>query len=179
MDSTVWAAVIGAAATVAAAVITYFATRAPRTGAKSKEAWYTQWALSRVYHEELRLEVTKSGVVEGTRTTMDTSGGKTDYVVTGYKRDGFYWLEYHLPTGRGGGAATLKEFTPGRLIGLVSSVDCDAPILQCRSNRWVPLDERALYNQTWMKLLGRIAPQDQDAPSSTPSAGNTLSGAAG
>jgi hypothetical protein len=175
MDATVLAAVIGAGATIAASVITYVATRPAGTGTKTKEAWYTQWRLSRVYHEELRLDVGSSGQVEGSRMTMDPSGGRTEYVVRGFKRDGFYWLEYHLADGRGGGAMTLKEFTPGRLIGLVSSVDCDAPILQCRANRWIPLEERTSYSQNWLRLLGRISPQDQDVSPGNPVAGAAVS----
>jgi hypothetical protein len=158
-DPQIKAAIIGAVATVVAALIGYYAVRRGGRQRAYRERWYTRWQFGqKVYHETLDLETSASGVVAGRRTTTPEGDAPTSYNVTGYKKDSFYWLEYHLAEGRGGGAITLQEFTPGKLMGLVTSVDCDNHMMQCRANRWLPYEERSGYKPEWQSTIGRVAP---------------------
>ncbi len=155
MDSQVIGAIIGAVATIIAAVIGRLLIR--RTERKlQQEKWYTQWRFSRTHHEELELKISTSGKVSGTRITTEEGHAPKKYEVTGYKQDSFYWLEYHLNSGEGGGAITLQKFTPGQLVGLVTSVDCNGTLLQCRKNHWLPYDERLNFESKWDKTLASV-----------------------
>jgi len=159
MDSQMKAAIICAVATLMAALIGYYAIRRGGRQRAQRERWCTRWQFGqKMYHETLDLETSDSGVVVGKRTTTAEGDAPTTYKVAGYKKDSFYWLEYHLTEGRGGGAITLQEFTPGKLMGLVTSVDCDSHLMQCRANRWLPYEERSSYKSEWQSTIGRVAP---------------------
>ncbi|HEV2801764.1 MAG TPA: hypothetical protein VGW12_14915 [Pyrinomonadaceae bacterium] len=155
MDAQVTGAIIGGAATLLAALVGYLATHR-KEKVSQREKWYTRWKFNRIHHEVLELKISESGAVSGTRTTAAEGDTAKIFKVTGHKQGSFYWLEYHLEEGRGGGAITLQEFTPGHLSGLVTSVACDGTVLQCRVNRWLPYEDRNSYDLDWFATVARV-----------------------
>jgi hypothetical protein len=122
----------------------------------------------------LELRISTSGTVTGTRTTIAPKDSPKVFQIAGHKQESFYWLEYHNAgtklTERGGGAITLYLFTPGQLIGLVTSVDCHGRFLNCRVNRWVPFEDEKQYDPKWFSTVGRVNlpghPEAEHSPNS-------------
>ena len=156
MSPTIVAAIISALAAVIAAIIG-LAVNKKKEKYVQKERWYTRWAFAKPLHEVLQIQVDSSGIVTGTRTTTAEGSEPNTFRVKGHKQHGSYWLEYEKEDGHGGGAITLHMYTPGKLMGLVTSVDCDATTLLCRVNRWLPYEERSDYKPKWCETVARVA----------------------
>jgi hypothetical protein len=155
MDPVVIAAIIGAVATIVAAWLAY--APAKRRLIARREKWYTRWTLGRVFHETLELKITAAGAVTGTRTTISEGGMPCVFEVAGHVHSGFYWLDYHEKDGPGGGSITLLTYTPGRLVGLVTTIDCNGALLLCRTNQWVPFDQGSSYTSSACATVAKVA----------------------
>lgn len=128
------------------------------TATATSNEWYSEWRLGRnetLYTEFLTLHIEQNGTVTGKRRVESRS--VTTYMVVGFTRGAFLWLEYHDPERSGGGTLLLKEFTSGRLRGFITSIDCDNGRLRCYLNSWVPVVARAQFDRSWQKLIGEIS----------------------
>jgi hypothetical protein len=116
--------------------------------------WYFK---SGITEEELQIRMDGHSV-SGKRITKHPKGKVTVYDVTGWNFGFTYWLEYHLPTDNGGGVILLDEFTNDKWSGIVASKDCDTGIKQCRTNMWLPVEQKRNHKQDYFMFVGAVTP---------------------
>jgi hypothetical protein len=119
--------------------------------------WYTEWRLgSNVHKETLTLSEMPDRRITGRRWT-ESSKGTMKYAVSGYLRDGCYWLEYHDEENLGGGTLLLHRLPEigGLLQGLVTFPDCTKGHQLCFANQWIPKANAESYDPSWQIKLGQ------------------------
>jgi hypothetical protein len=119
--------------------------------------WYTEWLLgSNVHKETLTLSEMPDRRIVGRRWT-ESNKGTMRYAVSGYVRDGWYWLEYHDEETLGGGTLLLHRLPEigGLLQGLVTFPDCTKGHQLCFANQWIPKAKAESYDPSWQVKLGQ------------------------
>jgi hypothetical protein len=119
--------------------------------------WYTEWRLgSNLHKETLTLSEMPDRRIAGRRWT-ESSKGTMKYAVSGYLRDGWYWLEYHDEENLGGGTLLLHQLPEigGLLQGLVSFPDCTKGHQLSFANQWIPKAKADSYDPSWQVKLGQ------------------------